>query len=63
MSGDGGESAVITCRRCPEVPGPDGVLTWVHERGPDGRSEWLCPACARAHVRDIEARLPDGWWG
>lgn len=29
------------------------------ERGRDGR---LCPACARRHVRDIEAKLDVEWW-
>jgi hypothetical protein len=59
MNPDAGAGA---CRRCPEVRHPDDALAWVHERDPDGGSAWLCPACARAHVRDIEARLPDGWW-
>lgn len=37
-------------------------LTWVAEKEPDGRTRWLCPACARQHVRDIEAKLPHEWW-
>jgi hypothetical protein len=23
---------------------------------------WLCPACARQHVRDIEGKLPAEYW-
>lgn len=38
------------------------TLTWVLERDERGRDRWLCPDCARAHVRDIEARLSTDWW-
>jgi hypothetical protein len=38
------------------------TLTWARERDERGRDRWLCPDCARAHVRDIEARLSTDWW-
>jgi hypothetical protein len=52
------------CRECGTSPDPDAAsaLTWVYERYADGREHWLCPACARRHVRDIEAKLPHEWW-
>jgi hypothetical protein len=43
------------------VDAPDAIA-WARERDPDGREHWLCPACARRHVRDIEAKLPHEWW-
>ncbi|MBW0118360.1 GNAT family N-acetyltransferase [Pseudonocardia abyssalis] len=44
------------CERCPAVrEGADP--TW--SRGTDG---WLCPACTRRHVRDIESKLASEWW-
>lgn len=53
-----------TCERCGATvePGVPDRLTWSVERDRDGRESALCPACARAHVRDIEARLPRDWW-
>jgi hypothetical protein len=27
-----------------------------------GTIRWLCPDCARRHVRDIEGKLPDEYW-
>jgi hypothetical protein len=55
---------VHTCRRCgaPRDPDVASAIAWVRERDPDGREHWLCPACARLHLRDIEARLPPEWW-
>ncbi|WP_433501863.1 hypothetical protein ACQP04_18720 [Pseudonocardia halophobica] len=53
-----------TCERCGATvePGDPARLAWSVEREPDGRDSALCPACAREHVRDIEARLPREWW-
>jgi len=57
-----------TCERCgARVEDDDPArLAWSVERdrGSTGtvREAALCPACARAHVRDIEARLPQDWW-
>ncbi|MDT8915832.1 hypothetical protein NYF13_33740 [Amycolatopsis sp. PS_44_ISF1] len=54
-----------TCSRCgrARVAEPDALaaLSWVSTRE-DGRERWLCPPCARDHVRDIEAKLPDEYW-
>jgi hypothetical protein len=52
------------CHRCgtPRPTAGSDVLTWVREQEPDGPQRWLCPACARRHVRDIEARLAPEWW-
>lgn len=35
-------------------------LAWVHES--ERGEAWLCPRCARAHVRDIEGKLPREYW-
>jgi hypothetical protein len=37
------------------------ALTWVAEQEPGAR-RWLCPQCARVHVRDIEGKLPSDYW-
>jgi hypothetical protein len=52
------------CRRCAADRDPDAgdAVAWGLDRE-DGGLRWLCPACTRAHVRDIEAKLPDEWWG
>jgi hypothetical protein len=56
--------SVQTCRRCGAARDRTAAdaIAWVLERDPDGREHWLCPACAREHVRDIEAKLPHEWW-
>ncbi len=53
-----------TCQRCGEVrdASAPSALAWACERDVDGRIGWLCPECARRHVRDIEAKLPHEWW-
>lgn len=52
------------CSRCgrsrADAPGAD-ALAWVCDRSDRGVS-WLCPTCARKHVRDIESKLPDEYW-
>jgi hypothetical protein len=55
---------VQTCRHCGAAPESDtaSAISWVRERDPEGREHWLCPPCARRHVRDIEAKLPHDWW-
>ena len=55
----------VTCARCDRrrdsrVRTAD-ALAWVAERD-GGALRWLCPACARAHARDIEAKLPQEYW-
>jgi hypothetical protein len=55
----------VTCVRCSRqrdqrVLTAD-ALAWVAERD-RGAVRWLCPACARAHARDIEAKLPLEYW-
>jgi len=37
------------------------ALAWVSTRE-RGALRWLCPDCARQHVRDIEGKLPDEYW-
>ena len=52
-----------TCSRCGR-PRPDdqrAALTWVTEHDRRG-VRWLCPDCARTHVRDIESKLDQDWW-
>ncbi|HJQ48384.1 MAG TPA: hypothetical protein VJ870_18990 [Amycolatopsis sp.] len=54
-----------TCTRCGARRDLDAdataALTWVSERAGD-TTRWLCPACARDHVRDIEGKLPEDYW-
>lgn len=54
----------VTCSRCgrsrADAP-PSEALAWVHEKDQD-RESWLCPTCARSHVRDIEGKLPAEYW-
>ncbi|HWM01939.1 MAG TPA: hypothetical protein VNP92_06330 [Actinophytocola sp.] len=52
------------CKRCGRSRAdatPVEVLAWSVENDRRGRS-WLCPGCARSHVRDIEGKLPDEYW-
>jgi hypothetical protein len=56
--------ALASCERCGALRDPAAAtaLTWASERIAGGRVRWLCPDCARRHVRDIEAKLPSEWW-
>ncbi|WP_242623131.1 hypothetical protein [Pseudonocardia sediminis] len=58
------EEPAPSCLICATVAGSPGTaaLTWVRERDEHGRERWLCPPCARRHVRDIEAKLSHEWW-
>ncbi|WP_329051613.1 hypothetical protein OG738_05050 [Amycolatopsis sp. NBC_01488] len=55
----------VVCTRCGRTRGADGdpstALAWVSSRE-RGVVRWLCPDCARQHVRDIEGKLPDEYW-
>lgn len=54
----------VTCARCGRSrtqDSPVDALAWVLDSDQDGQ-RWLCPACARKHVRDIEGKLPDEYW-
>ena len=53
-------SSVDACSLCGAVRDP-ADLAWACEHDPDGK-RWICPDCARRHVRDIEAKLPQEWW-
>ncbi|WP_420807937.1 hypothetical protein [Amycolatopsis antarctica] len=54
----------MACSRCGAAKDQDDqtrALSWVldrDERGP----HWMCPSCARTHVRDIEGKLPAEYW-
>ncbi|SHG37556.1 hypothetical protein [Streptoalloteichus hindustanus] len=55
---------VVACDRCEARRDPRDAMaavTWVPERT-SGATRWLCPDCARRHVRDIEGKLPVEWW-
>lgn len=49
------------CGRSKAAAAPVEALAWVSERRGE-RMSWLCPVCARAHVRDIEGKLPEEYW-
>ncbi|MBC3192101.1 hypothetical protein H7X46_13595 [Pseudonocardia sp. C8] len=55
-----------TCRLCgtprPAEPGAACMAGWVTDRDERGREGWMCPDCARRHVRDIESKLDADWW-
>ncbi|MGH3948882.1 MAG: hypothetical protein ACRDSE_07150 [Pseudonocardiaceae bacterium] len=54
----------VTCGRCGRPRAEDSPvdsLAWVVESD-SRRHTWLCPACARAHLRDIEGKLPREYW-
>lgn len=53
--------ACVRCGRVKADAPPLEALAWVVESGQDGQ-RWLCPDCARKHVRDIEGKLPDEYW-
>lgn len=60
----GGSRLNQACGRCGtrrSGQDPLAALAWVHQPGERG-ALWLCPACARNHVRDIEGKLPGEWW-
>jgi hypothetical protein len=55
----------VTCVRCDrqrdQRVSTAEALAWASERDRDA-IRWLCPACARVHARDIEAKLPQEYW-
>lgn len=55
----------VVCARCGRTRSADEdpamALAWVSTRE-RGTLWWLCPDCARRHVRDIEGKLPDEYW-
>ncbi|MBO0839236.1 MAG: hypothetical protein J2O49_00215 [Sciscionella sp.] len=57
----------VSCTQCGRVRDERGsaidALAWMTERDrPGDAPRWLCPRCARAHVRDIEGKLPSEYW-
>lgn len=55
---------VVVCSRCGRdrsTESPLDAVAWVSETE-GGHTTWLCPACAREHVRDIEGKLPHEYW-
>jgi hypothetical protein len=59
------DEADVRCVRCSKRRDPSAspaeALAWSAERI-SGELVWLCPGCARAHVRDIEGKLPIDFW-
>jgi hypothetical protein len=54
-----------TCSRCgttAEAPEDGLPLGWSIGTDDRGRTEFLCLACAREHIRAIEGKLPEEWW-
>lgn len=63
-SGEEPDKAEVTCSRCGRSRAQDApldALAWALEAD-TGRHVWLCPTCARSHVRDIEGKLPHAYW-
>ncbi|MEV4320456.1 hypothetical protein [Actinocrispum sp. NPDC049592] len=56
-----GDATCSRCGRSRATATPVEALAWVSERRGD-QMTWLCPTCARAHVRDIEGKLPEEYW-
>lgn len=56
-----GDATCSRCGRSRAAAAPIDALTWVSDRS-NGTLTWLCPACARVHVRDIEGKLPKEYW-
>nr|WP_245378145.1 hypothetical protein [Kibdelosporangium banguiense] len=56
-----GDATCSRCGRSKAKATPLDALAWVSERT-SGRTTWLCPTCARTHVRDIEGKLPEEYW-
>jgi len=55
---------MTACHRCGRSRGSVSdleFLAWSSERV-GGGVRWLCHVCAKAHVRDIEGKLPDEYW-
>jgi hypothetical protein len=52
------------CTWCGRIRHPDDfdALAWSSEHDSQRQTRWLCPRCAREHIRDIEAKLPTDWW-
>ncbi|HEY3608657.1 MAG TPA: hypothetical protein VGL06_14215 [Pseudonocardiaceae bacterium] len=59
------DEIAVTCLRCGRQRDrrllTADALAWASERD-RGVVRWLCPTCARAHTRDIEAKLPHEYW-
>jgi predicted RNA-binding Zn-ribbon protein involved in translation (DUF1610 family) len=60
------DAVPASCAQCAaERPDDAAALAWACTRNGAGSTRatsWLCPDCARHHVRDIEARLDPEWW-
>lgn len=37
-------------------------LTWLYEADRNRGDRWYCDACARRHLRAVEAKLDQQWW-
>ncbi|XGP73679.1 hypothetical protein V5P93_001130 [Actinokineospora auranticolor] len=61
MSDDGRAEVCSRCGRSRADASVVEALAWVREQD-GGGVRWLCSACARAHVRDIEGKLPPEYW-
>jgi len=57
-------SEPVRCERCGRDRAEDTdaeALAWASDTDDSG-TRWLCPSCARRHVRDIEGKLPREYW-
>lgn len=62
MTDDGVSDPPSNCSMCgTDADDPVAVLTWTLDVTDQGW-QWICPDCARDHLRDIESRLGQEWW-
>ncbi|WP_406392293.1 hypothetical protein [Streptomyces sp. NBC_00887] len=52
----------VSCARCGVVAdGESAPVTWICSVE-NGRRQYFCEDCSRAHIRAIEGRLDSAWW-
>ncbi|AHH94469.1 hypothetical protein GCM10010174_28400 [Kutzneria viridogrisea] len=65
LVGEQSAATLVTCSTCGRLRDVHAnsveSLAWACERE-RGVVRWMCPTCARAHVRDIEGKLPAEYW-
>jgi len=55
------ETGTVACSTCGATTSSPPI-DWMREIDPRRGTVWVCPSCARRHLRSIEARLDQQWW-